>query len=33
MRWLLLIATAFARGFGFKLGSDAARGIERDLGL
>lgn len=31
MRWFLIIATAFARGFGWRLGSDAAREIERDL--
>jgi len=33
MRFLLLIITAFARGFGWRLGSDAARGIEKGLGL
>lgn len=31
MRILLLIITAFARGFGWRLGSDAARGIEKDV--
>lgn len=31
MRILLLIVTAFCRGFGWRLGSDAARGIEKDL--
>lgn len=31
MRILLLIITAFARGFGWRLGSDAARLFEKDV--
>lgn len=30
-RLALLILTAFLRGFGFRLGSDAARTFEKDL--
>ena len=29
MDFIMMIIKAFARGFGFRLGSDAARGAER----